>query len=142
MNTPEQNHYLQVGLANKKHCDTKNRIGYTFEECPECQIAQSVQDEAEENRHEGAFEVHYVLPRGHFCRVCYGEQALELFVAKLRREARIMSNGIHVGRVWKDGARWNWFYDPSLVTPNKACNGQVAGVGKSDGDSTSAATCH
>jgi len=36
MNTPEQNHYLQVGLANKKHCDMKNRIGYTFEECPEC----------------------------------------------------------------------------------------------------------
>jgi len=46
MNTPEQNHYLQVGLANKKHCDMKNRIGYTFEECPECQIAaqQSVRN--------------------------------------------------------------------------------------------------
>lgn len=25
---------------------------------------------------------------------------------------------------------------------NKACSGQVAGVGNSDGDSTSAATCH
>jgi len=36
MNTPEQDHYLQIGLANKKHCDMKNRIGYTFEECPEC----------------------------------------------------------------------------------------------------------
>ena len=41
MNTPQQDHYLQVGLANKKHCDMKNKIGYTFEECPECKKTQN-----------------------------------------------------------------------------------------------------
>lgn len=89
------------------------------------------------------FEVHYVFPNGkHFCMVCAGEQALKSFVEKLRRPARIMSNGQHIGRVWKDGARWNWFYDPSLITPNKACSGQVAGAAKSDGESTFAVSCH
>lgn len=29
-----------------------------------------------------------------------------------------------------------------LSAPNNACSGQVAGAGNSDGDSTSAATCH
>ena len=63
------------------------------------------------------FEVHYVLPRGkHFCMVCADEQALKTFVGKLRRPAHIMSDGVHIGRVWKDDTRWNWFYDTSLVT--------------------------
>jgi len=47
MNTPEQNHYLQVGLANKKHCNMKDNIGYTFEECPECQIAAKQSDRSQ-----------------------------------------------------------------------------------------------
>jgi hypothetical protein len=34
--TDEQEHYRQVGLGNKKHCDVKNKIGYLFEDCPEC----------------------------------------------------------------------------------------------------------
>lgn len=35
-NTPEQEHYLQIGLANLAHCDTEHNIGYTFEDCPAC----------------------------------------------------------------------------------------------------------
>lgn len=64
------------------------------------------------NKEKTMFEVHYVLPKGkHFCMVCVGEKALTSFITKLRRPAYIMSNGQHIGRVWKDGTRWKWFYD-------------------------------
>jgi hypothetical protein len=31
---------------------------------------------------------------------------------------------------------------PLVATPNNACSGQLAGAGKSDGESTPSATCH
>ena len=53
------------------------------------------------------FEVWYVLPRGkHVGMVCKDEPALISFVSRLRRPARIMFKGQHIGRVWKDGNRW------------------------------------
>jgi len=62
------------------------------------------------------FDVWYVLPTGkHVGIVCKGETALISFVSKLRRPAAIMFDGEHVGRVWKDGDRWNWFYDPEKL---------------------------
>jgi hypothetical protein len=65
------------------------------------------------------FEVWYILPNGkHECKVCTDEPALIAYASRLRREARILVHGQHVGRVWKDGSRWQWFYDPDLVKTN------------------------
>lgn len=62
------------------------------------------------------FEVHYITTRGkHYCKFFGCEQTLKLFLVSFRRDARIMSRGVHIGRVWKEGNRWNWFYDPSLA---------------------------
>lgn len=34
------------------------------------------------------------------------------YVSKLHNEAKIKSNGVLVGRVWKDDeGRWNWFVE-------------------------------
>ena len=69
------------------------------------------------------FEVWYVLPKGkHMCMVCTSEAALVTFISKLRRSARIMQDGQHIGKVFHDGNKWGWFYSPN-GTPNKACSG-------------------
>lgn len=65
------------------------------------------------------FEVFYHTPKGKSMgMVCRGEQALISFVSRLRTPARIMFKGQHIGRVWKDDNRWQWFYDPEIRSNN------------------------
>jgi len=39
--TSAQEHYYQVGLGNKKHCDAREKTGYPFDDCPECKKSKT-----------------------------------------------------------------------------------------------------
>ena len=56
-------------------------------------------------------EVHTISKNGsHNARCFRDESALVDYLNKLHQDARIMSSGKHIGRVWKTGSRWNWYY--------------------------------
>ena len=89
------------------------------------------------------FEVFYRTPKGRSVgRSFPDEQSMCFFLYAFRKPARIMYKGVHIGKVWKDGKRWNWAYDPELATPNKACSGRIAGVSTAEGLSKPSAIRH
>lgn len=61
----------------------------------------------------------------------------EILETVTRSEAWVDENGIQVIMVKGIAG----YYRLDRVTPNIACTGQVAGAGKSDGESTPSATC-